>query len=123
MNLIIHCFKLCFIIIAEPNFTIPLTDIHIESQGNLTWICEAFGVPEVTYTWFKNGEPLKIDKLQSADQKRYSIQNNVLNIKYVDMKRDSGMYQCQAQNTLKKLYSSAQLRVLGGLNILFSYSL
>lgn len=96
-----------------------MTDVYVENQANVTWTCEAFGVPNVTYKWFKNSEPLEIDKLLSDDQKRYSIQNNVLNIKYVDMKKDSGMYQCQAQNTLKKRYSSAQLRVLGRFNTLY----
>lgn len=98
-----------------------MTDVRIEINANLTWTCEAFGVPNVTYKWFKNSEPLEIDKLPCDDQKRYSIQNNVLNIKYVNMKRDSGMYQCEAQNTFKKRYSSAQLRVLGKFNTLYSY--
>lgn len=98
-----------------------MTDIHIETEANLTWTCEAFGVPNVTYKWFKNSKPLIIDRLLYDDQKRYSIQNNVLSIKYVNMKKDSGMYQCQAQNTLKKRYSSAQLRVLGNFNTLHSY--
>ncbi|XP_050530514.1 contactin [Daktulosphaira vitifoliae] len=97
---------------AEPNFTIPLEDKHMDNQADLTWTCEAFGVPDVTYKWFKNGEPLEIDKLQPDDQKRYSVQDNVLNIRYLDAERDSGMYQCQARNTYKASYSSAQLRVL-----------
>ncbi|XP_025417711.1 contactin isoform X2 [Sipha flava] len=97
---------------AEPNFTIPLTDKHMDNQADLTWTCEAFGVPDVTYKWFKNGEPIEIDKLQPDDQKRYLIQDNVLNIKYLDAEKDSGMYQCEARNTLKARYSSAQLRVL-----------
>lgn len=101
-----------YIILAKPNFTIPLTDKHMDNQADLTWTCEAFGVPDVTYKWFKNGEPLEIDKLQPDDQKRYLIQDNVLNIKYLDAEKDSGMYQCQARNTLKTRYSSAQLRVL-----------
>ncbi|XP_060843865.1 contactin [Rhopalosiphum padi] len=97
---------------AEPNFTIPLEDKHMDHQSDLTWTCEAFGVPDVTYKWFKNGEPLDIDKLLPEDQKRYLIQDNVLSIKYVETEKDSGMYQCQARNTLKTRYSSAQLRVL-----------
>lgn len=101
-----------FIILAEPNFTIPLTDKHMDNQADLIWTCEAFGVPDVTYKWFKNGEPIEIDKLQPDDQKRYLIQDNVLSIKYLDAEKDSGMYQCEARNTLKARYSSAQLRVL-----------
>lgn len=47
-----------FIFIAEPNFTIPLTDKHIDSRGELVWTCEAFGIPDVNYTWWKNGRQL-----------------------------------------------------------------
>lgn len=110
-----------FIISAEPNFTIPLTDKHMDNQADLTWTCEAFGVPDVTYKWFKNGEPIEIDKLQPDDQKRYSIQDNVLNIKYLDAEKDSGMYQCEARNTLKARFSSAQLRVLCEFIVYFTY--
>lgn len=45
---------------AEPNFTIPLTDKHIDSKGELVWTCEAFGIPDVNYTWWKNGRQLGI---------------------------------------------------------------
>ncbi|XP_022171906.1 contactin [Myzus persicae] len=97
---------------AEPNFTIPLEDKHMDHQSDLTWTCEAFGVPDVTYKWFKNGEPLEIENLSPENQKRYLIQDNVLSIKVLEHDKDSGMYQCQARNTLKTRYSSAQLRVL-----------
>ncbi|VVC34534.1 Hypothetical protein CINCED_3A024063 [Cinara cedri] len=97
---------------AEPNFTIPLTDKYMDNDDTLTWSCEAFGVPDVTYKWFKNGKPLEIEKLDSSDQMRYSIQDNVLTIRFLKDDKDSGMYQCQASNTLKTRYSSAQLKVL-----------
>jgi len=109
-----------YIILAEPNFTIPLEDKHMDYQSDLTWTCEAFGVPDVTYKWFKNGEPLEIDQLSPEDQKRYTIQDNVLSIKYLEHAKDSGMYQCQARNTLKTRFSSAQLRVLCKLIIFFN---
>jgi hypothetical protein len=94
----------------------------MDNQADLTWTCEAFGVPDVTYKWFKNGEPIEIDKLQPDDQKRYLIQDNVLNIKYLDAEKDSGMYQCEARNTLKARYSSAQLRVLCKFILCFTYN-
>lgn len=84
----------------------------MDHQVDLTWTCEAFGVPDVTYSWFKNGELIEVDKLLPEDRNRYIIQDNVLNIKHLDNDKDSGMYQCQARNTLKTRYSSAQLRVL-----------
>lgn len=97
---------------AEPNFTIPLTDKHIDSKGELVWTCEAFGVPDVNYTWWKNGRQLVMGYLEPEDQSRIKIQDNVLTISYLDDERDPGMYQCRASNTRKTRYSSAQLRVL-----------
>lgn len=98
--------------LAEPNFTIPLTDRHMDIHSDLIWTCEAFGVPDVTYKWFRNGEPLIINNT-SPLAARYSIQDNILSIKYLDPEQDSAMYQCLASNPLKMRYSSAQLRVLG----------
>lgn len=83
-------------------------DIH----SDLTWTCEAFGVPDVTYKWYRNGVPLVVDKLPPSDANRYSIQDNILTIKNLNPERDAAMYQCQAKNTLKTKYSSAQLRIL-----------
>lgn len=50
--------------------------------------------------------------LDPEDRGRINIRDNVLTINYLNDKRDPGMYQCQASNTLKTRYSSAQLRVL-----------
>ena len=97
---------------AEPNFTIPLTDKHMDHKGDVTWTCEAFGIPDVIYTWLRNGEVLDPDYLPADDRSRYHIQDNVLTIKYLDPERDQAMYQCQAKNQLKTRFSSAQLRVL-----------
>ncbi|XP_017877438.1 contactin-like, partial [Ceratina calcarata] len=59
---------------AAPNFTIPLTDKHMDNRGNLTWTCEAFGILDITYDWFKNGELLDPETLLSDDRgDRYSI--------------------------------------------------
>lgn len=97
---------------AEPNFTIPLVDKHMDLRGDVSWTCEAFGIPDVNYTWFRNGEILNQYSLPPEDRDRYHIQDNVLNIKFLDPERDSAMYQCRARNQLKTKYSSAQLRVL-----------
>lgn len=97
---------------AEPNFTIPLNDKHMDHNSDLTWTCEAFGIPDVTYSWLRNGEPLEVDKLPQEDRDRYNIVDNVLTIKYLKAERDQAMYQCQAKNPLKTKYSSAQLRIL-----------
>ncbi|KAG8272856.1 Contactin-3 [Homalodisca vitripennis] len=97
---------------AEPNFTIPLTDKHMDNKGELTWTCEAFGIPDVSYAWMRNGELLEVDKLPEEDRARYVIQDNVLTIRYLNPERDPAMYQCRARNDLRTKYSSAQLRVL-----------
>ncbi|RZB39944.1 contactin [Asbolus verrucosus] len=97
---------------AEPNFTIPLVDKHVDSQGELVWTCEAFGIPDVNYTWWKNGRQLVMGYLDPEDHDRIRIQDNVLTIMNLNQERDPGMYQCRASNTLKTRYSSAQLRVL-----------
>ncbi|KAL1492741.1 hypothetical protein ABEB36_010948 [Hypothenemus hampei] len=97
---------------AEPNFTIPLTDKHIDKKSELVWTCEAFGIPDVNYTFFKDGRQLSVLNLDPEDRGRINIKDNVLTINYLNDKRDPGMYQCRASNTLKTRYSSAQLRVL-----------
>ncbi|XP_013200303.2 contactin [Amyelois transitella] len=97
---------------AEPNFTIPLSDKHVDNNGELHWNCEAFGIPDVNYTWWKNGKKLSIESLDPKDRDRYVIQENVLIIKYLDPQRDPGMYQCEAKNQLRTRYSTGQLRVL-----------
>lgn len=84
----------------------------MDNRGELTWTCEAFGIPDVTYNWFRNGEILNMETLSSEDKDRYSIQDNVLSIKNLDPERDQAMYQCRAKNQLKTRYSSAQLRIL-----------
>lgn len=97
---------------AEPNFTIPLTDKHLDKGSDLTWTCEAFGIPDVTYSWFRNGKLLDPFNITYEDRERVLIQDNVLTIKSLDAERDPGVYQCQARNQLKTRYSSGQLRVL-----------
>ncbi|CAH0729236.1 unnamed protein product, partial [Brenthis ino] len=97
---------------AEPNFTIPLTNKHVDNKGDLHWNCEAFGIPDVNYTWWKNNKKLSMDTLETEDRDRYVIQDNVLIVKYLDPARDPGMYQCEARNQLKTKYSTGQLRVL-----------
>lgn len=97
---------------ALPNFTIPIVDKHVDNDGELTWTCEAFGIPDVNYTWWKNGKEINMEKLAPEDKDRYHIQDNILSIRNLNPERDPGMFQCQAKNQLKTRYSSAQLRVL-----------
>ncbi|XP_055372029.1 contactin isoform X2 [Condylostylus longicornis] len=101
--------KITLNIQMKPNFTIPLRDKIKDFNSDVNFVCEAIAIPDVNYTWYKNAERLDIDKL---DRDRFIIQDNVLTIKYLDPEKDDGMYQCRAENQLKAVFSSAQLRVL-----------
>ncbi|KAG5684222.1 hypothetical protein PVAND_013460 [Polypedilum vanderplanki] len=93
----------------KPNFTIPLRDQIKDYNSEVTFICEANAIPDCNYTWYKNAEFMDREKL---DRDKYIIQDNILTIKYLDPEKDNGMYQCRAENQLKAVYSSAELRVL-----------
>lgn len=84
----------------------------MDKGSDLTWMCEAFGIPDVSYQWYRNGRPLTRDTLPQIDIGRYVIQDNVLSIRDLDEERDAGMYQCRANNSLGAKYSRGQLRVL-----------
>ncbi|GFS41753.1 contactin [Trichonephila inaurata madagascariensis] len=96
---------------AKPEFTIPLEHKIVDKGSDLLWTCEAFGKPDVTYTWLRNGKVLRLEFLDSNDANRYRIYENILSIDNV-MDRDEGMYQCKASNHLGSSYSSGQLRVI-----------
>ncbi|XP_040571897.1 contactin [Lepeophtheirus salmonis] len=98
---------------SRPVFTISIGDLHVDEKDDVTWTCEAFGIPDVKYKWLKNAKLLKTgdDKLAIEDRGRYEIKDNVLIIRQVS-KRDQGMYECLAYNDLDARYSSGQLRVL-----------
>jgi hypothetical protein len=96
---------------ARPRFTQPLDDQVLGAGEQLIWECEAFGVPSVTYSWFKNGEELTATSLSPLDAARYTIRENRFIIDSVQRDRDPGMYQCRASNQYGSAFSSAQLRV------------
>ena len=100
---------------SRPVFTISIGDMHVDERDDLTWTCEAFGIPDVKYEWMKNGQSLSKGPQGFAveDRDRYEIRDNVLIIRRVEKMRDEGMYQCKAYNELDTRYSSGQLRVLG----------
>uniref|UniRef100_A0A6B0VH84 Putative down syndrome cell adhesion molecule n=1 Tax=Ixodes ricinus TaxID=34613 RepID=A0A6B0VH84_IXORI len=96
---------------AAPEFTIPLENQVMDEGTKFTWTCEAFGIPEVTYDWYRNGELLVVNS-SSDQQARYKVDNNIFIIEELVRKEDEGMYQCCATNTLGSTYSSAQLRIV-----------
>lgn len=97
---------------AGPRFTQPLEDQILGERESLVWECEAFGLPKVTYSWFKNGEEISQSNLSPLDLARYTIKENRFIIDSVQRERDIGMYQCRATNQHGSAFSSAQLRVL-----------
>lgn len=94
---------------AKPRFTIPLDDRHADENSDVTWVCEAFGIPEVTYTWLRNGVTMRPQDY--TRDPRIEIRDSRLTIRNVSVS-DEAMYQCRAANQLSANYSSAQLRVL-----------
>jgi len=97
---------------SRPVFTISIGDMHVDEKDDLTWTCEAFGIPDVKYAWMKNSVAISGPDMAVEDRDRYEIRDNVLIIRNVRKDRDQGMYQCKAYNELDTRYSSGQLRVL-----------
>jgi len=99
---------------SRPVFTINIGDQYVDENDEIIWTCEAFGIPDVTYAWLRNGKPLITDpdKIAPEDRGRFEARDNVLKIRQVQKERDEGMYQCMAKNDLDKRYSSGQLKVL-----------
>ncbi|XP_046563536.1 contactin-like [Haliotis rubra] len=91
---------------AVPYFIYPLRDQHADISSKLTWRCEARAVPNPTYMWLKNGQPL------NSIPGDVVISGNILTINSLDPQRHADMYQCSATNTHGVAYSSAQLRIL-----------
>lgn len=100
-----------FVWLAKPEFTIPLGNKVVDRESTITWTCEAFGIPEVTYTWLRNGQILNYNDLNTFDNARYKVRDNVLVIEAVQ-ESDQGMFQCKATNQLGSTFSTGQLRVM-----------
>lgn len=106
-------FNLIFLILvfnlAKPDFIVPLMDQHLDKgTRQLTWRCEARGVPFPEYTWYKNGE-----KIQNSSDNNRLVVGNTIFLRNLQHDRDSGMYQCIAENSHGVASTSAQLRILG----------
>ncbi|CAG2059538.1 unnamed protein product [Timema podura] len=50
----------------------------MDNKADLTWTCEAFGIPDVNYSWLRNGELIEVDRLPDQDRDRYHIVDNDL---------------------------------------------
>lgn len=88
---------------AKPVFTVPLRDQHADRESELVWRCQAFGIPQPTYTWYRNGQLLSGDS-------DLIITGNTLTIPRLG-ESQAGMYQCMASNSHGVVTSTAQLRL------------
>jgi len=93
-----------------PVFVVSLNDQVVSMNSDVVWTCEAFGIPDVKYQWYKNGQVLDWYRLNSEEKNRYIIKQNILKINLVS-ELDNGMYQCKAYNQLGSKFSSGQLKV------------
>ncbi|KAG0716945.1 Contactin [Chionoecetes opilio] len=96
---------------AKPSFTIRLHDQFIAKGADLMWECEAFGIPDVDYSWLRNSEPLSMETLTTDEKERYGLVDSIFKINGVK-ESDQATYQCVATNQLGTTFSSAQLKVL-----------
>ncbi|XP_058243968.1 contactin-5 isoform X2 [Hemibagrus wyckioides] len=87
-----------------PQWISLINNSQLDSGDQLHWECRATGKPRPSYHWLRNGEPLNT---QSGVQ----MLNGELIIQKVQP-RDSGMYQCVAENKYGTLYSNAELKIL-----------
>lgn len=96
-----------------PTFRKELPDQFVDVDANVNWTCDAFGDPEVSFLWHKNGQVLHQSNLSSEESVRYRINRNNFYIERVNAAWDNGVYQCEAQNELGSTFNSAELRVAG----------
>ena len=105
--------SILFCIPVKPEWrTIP-TDTTAEIDGSATLWCNAIGVPEVTYEWYYNGNPL-------PNRRAFSVSGGNLTITSIQSHL-SGMYQCVAKNKFGSITAAARLQVTGKfLTVLFT---
>ncbi|XP_074644634.1 contactin-like isoform X2 [Tubulanus polymorphus] len=98
---------------SAPYFIEPLRDQFIDAGGTIELRCEAESSPSaITYMWYRDAKPLNDSYYKAEDFARITQTRNVLRITNADDKKDSGMYQCMAKNSLGEAFSSAQVNIL-----------
>ena len=80
-----------------------LSDEMTIEDTRFSWLCEAYGNPDPTYTWLKNGEKL-------LESNKYEIDGGEMTFTSIAM-NDQGLYQCVAENEFGNVSSSAVLTV------------
>ncbi|NWX98045.1 CNTN4 protein, partial [Nothoprocta ornata] len=89
---------------AQPSWIQKISDTRAAMEETATWECRASGRPKPSYSWLKDGEPLR-------PQGRIRIEQGSLTITNVSL-ADAGMYQCVAENRHGVIFASAELSVI-----------
>ncbi|XP_064012245.1 contactin-6 isoform X2 [Pogoniulus pusillus] len=89
---------------APPEWDKKIQNAFLSLYDSLVWECKARGKPSPSYSWLKNGQPLR-------PEERIQIENGTLIIPVLNMS-DSGLYQCVAENEYDTIYANAELRVI-----------
>ncbi|XP_015730838.1 contactin-6 isoform X1 [Coturnix japonica] len=92
------------LVYALPEWDKKIENAFLSLYDSLFWECKAKGKPTPSYSWLKNGQPLK-------SEERIQVENGTLIIPVLNMS-DSGLYQCVAENKYDTIYASAELRVI-----------
>ncbi|XP_055389470.1 neuroglian isoform X2 [Condylostylus longicornis] len=94
-------------VLSIPYFTVEPEIQNAAEEEEVTFRCEASGVPEPTIKWIHNGKPIE----QAPQNPRRIVQNNQITIKNLE-KSDTGNYGCNATNSLGYVYKDVYLNVL-----------
>lgn len=92
---------------AVPYFTVEPEIVNAAEDEEVSFKCEATGVPEPAIKWIHNGKPIE----QSAANPRRTVTSKSIVIKGLT-KKDTGNYGCNATNALGYVYKDVFLNVL-----------
>ncbi|XP_014680490.1 PREDICTED: neogenin-like, partial [Priapulus caudatus] len=91
--------------VQVPPFFVERPRDTVESESSdIEIVCDIYGRPEPTITWFKNGETIGANDYFKISLKSLRIKGLV--------KNDEGVYQCFGQNAAGNVQASAQLIVV-----------
>ncbi|KGL80481.1 Contactin-4, partial [Tinamus guttatus] len=93
-----------FCLAAQPSWIQKISDARAAMEETAEWECRASGRPKPSYSWLKDGKPLRA-------QGRIRIEQGSLTITNVSL-ADAGMYQCVAENRHGVIFASAELSVI-----------
>ena len=90
----------------------PPEDIEATEGNSIEFYCSVDGKPRPTITWKKDGSIIKNSLNDSVLKKfhyEFYLNNQRLKINDLNITRDSGIYECSANNSVNTVRSSAEL--------------